>query len=182
MESRTRPVQTIQWARSRRRGPSRRRRASAPFVISQLSKNIEKACEAARAHRVRARAISFYLKTQEFTYHRVELDLPSATANPTDILASVHDALQQPLRIWHPVSRDGGSRCARSCRKRMSVPDLFGHSVRADEAVPVLHSVDTMNRRYGRATVVPRFEHAGLGASRKAYRETRQKGRKAGRP
>jgi DNA polymerase-4 len=128
--------------------PSRSR----AFVISQLSKNIEKACEAARAHDVRARAITFYLKTQEFTYHRIELDLMAATNNPADILAAVI-ARFDDIFASGILYRATGITLREIVAVGQVAPDLFGISRASEEAVPVLNSIDMMNHKYGRATV-----------------------------
>jgi DNA polymerase-4 len=128
--------------------PSRSR----DFILSQLSKNIEHACATARAHRVRARAITFYLKTQEFTYHSIEAGLPAATADPRDILAIV---MKRFGEIYVPgiLYRATGITLRGIVRDEDVMRDLFGLSTQKEAVIPLLRSVDMMNRRYGRTTV-----------------------------
>ena len=128
--------------------PSRSRE----FILSQFSKNIEKACETARAHCVRARAITFYLKTQEFTYHRIELTLATATANPTEIIASVMSRFNE-LYVPGIFYRATGVTLRGIVHDDDIGPDLFGTLRAYDAVIPIFRSIDMMNRRYGRATV-----------------------------
>ena len=64
---------------------------------SRLSRNVERACEKLRADRIVARSFSVFLKTQEFSYRRVNGMLPRPTAYPEEVLAAI-----EPLfdRIW----------------------------------------------------------------------------------
>ena len=59
------------------------------FIFSQLSKNVEGACAKVRRAGMKASALSFYLKTQEFTYHGVQLDLPAAYDAPPEMLKAI---------------------------------------------------------------------------------------------
>jgi DNA polymerase-4 len=128
--------------------PSRSR----AFIISQLSKNIEKACTTARLHGVRARAMSFYLKTQEFTYHRIEAELTAATADPRDILAIVKNRFDD-LYVPGILYRATGITLAGIIRDADVPSDLFGISRERDAVLPLWQSVDSVNHRYGRSTI-----------------------------
>ncbi len=125
---------------------------SRAFIFSQLSKNVEHACGSARTEGVRARAVTFYLKTQEFTYHGVEFGLGAATADPTVIIASVAERFKE---VYVPgiLYRATGITLRGIVRDEDVPRDLFGHSLAADTVLPLLRSVDDMNRRYGRSTV-----------------------------
>lgn len=128
--------------------PSRSR----AFVLSQLSKNIEKACAAARTHRVRAGAITFYLKTQEFTYHRIELDLTAPTADPSVIIGVVSKRLSE-IYVSGVLYRATGITLRSIVRDEDVGRDLFDGWKASQASLPLLHSVDTVNHRYGRSTV-----------------------------
>ena len=135
--------------KSRTFSPPSRSRA---VVFSQLSKNIEHACATARLHGVRARAITFYLKTQEFTYHSLELSLINATADPVTIITLVAAHFKE-IYADGILYRATGIALREIVRNEDVPPDLFGDSARADASAPVLRSIDTMNKRYGKATV-----------------------------
>jgi DNA polymerase IV len=130
------------------------------FLYSQLSKNVEKACEKARLYSVRPRAITFFLKTQSFLYGRVELTLPVATADPRDIMRVIKPQFEK-------LYRKGVLYRATGISLRAIVPessfthDLFGEAPKTNENLSVLNSIDKLNSRYGAQTVF-------LGASMQA--------------
>ena len=126
--------------------------SSRGFIISQLSKNIEKACATARLHRVRARAITFYLKTQEFTYHRIERALALPSADPIEILRAVLSRFNE-LYVPGIRYRATGITLRAIMADEDIAEDLFGFSRQHDAIVPVLRSVDRVNHRYGRETI-----------------------------
>ncbi|MGL1213301.1 DinB/UmuC family translesion DNA polymerase, partial [Vibrio parahaemolyticus] len=81
--------------------------------------------EKARRHKVRARGVSFYLKTQEFTYHAVSLELTVPLANPMEILRHIEERLDE---VWVPgvLYRASGVTLRGLIADRASAPDLFG--------------------------------------------------------
>jgi nucleotidyltransferase/DNA polymerase involved in DNA repair len=135
------------------------------FVYSQLSKNVEKACEKARLNSVRPRAISFMLKTQSFLYGRVELNLPVATADPSDILRVLQPHFDKLFRKG-VLYRATGITLRSIITEHTFTPDFFGEGARTNTNLPVLKSVDDINRWYGAQSIF-------LGASLTAitYRE-----------
>jgi DNA polymerase-4 len=122
------------------------------FVFSQLSKNIEKACATARRYGVRARMISFYLKTQEFKYHCIELELLRSTADPSEIIEVVRRRFDE-LFVSGILYRATGITLMRIIRDLDVPSDLFGIAAGAERTVSLWQSVDQLNRRYGGATV-----------------------------
>jgi DNA polymerase-4/DNA polymerase V len=150
--------------------PSRSR----AFVISQLSKNIEHACATARLHGVRARAISFYLKTQEFTYHRIELGLPIATADPSAILEAVMSRFGE-LYVSGILYRATGITLMHIIRDQDVPHDLFGAVKERNEILPLWQSVDSMNRRYGRSSIFLASSMQALAHRDRAATRTREK-------
>jgi DNA polymerase-4 len=137
------------------------------FIFSQLSKNVEEACEKARRHDVRARGISFYLKTQEFTYHGVSLELALPTSDPSEILQAVEERFDEAYapgvlyRATGVTLRSLRADCA-------SMPDLFGESTEQERRLQAIEAVDHLNGKYGRHTLF-------LGSSMAAYMHSEKK-------
>jgi DNA polymerase-4/DNA polymerase V len=135
------------------------------FIYSQLAKNVERACERARAHGVRARAITIMLKTQSFMYGRVELTLPVASNDPRDLLAVIKPEFEKLYRPRTPYRATGIT--LRSIVPEDAVThDFFGEGEKTARNLPVLKSIDAINHRYGNQSVF-------LGSSLQAinYRE-----------
>lgn len=122
------------------------------FVYSQLAKNVERACERARAAHIAPRAMSFYLKTQEFLYGRIELALPVATADPRELLRLIaprFETLYKPRTEY----RATGVSLHSMVPENLVTTDLFGEGSKVQNNAAVFTSLDKLNRRYGRQTV-----------------------------
>ena len=135
------------------------------FVYSQLAKNVEAACEKARTHGVRARAVTVMLKTQSFTYGRVEITLPVASADPRDLLRVIQPQFERLFRRGVEY-RATGITLRSIVPENTFTPDFFGEGAKTNLNLPVLKSIDAINSKYGGKSIF-------LGASMQAinYRE-----------
>ncbi|MES2224849.1 MAG: DNA polymerase IV [Patescibacteria group bacterium] len=122
------------------------------FILSQLSKNIEMVCAKARRHKVLAREITFYLKTQEFTYKSVECALSLPTANPIVILQKVLERFDEAYKKGIEYRATGIS-LRRLVPEDRQTHDLFGEVAASHDTKKLLGAVDAMNKRYGKQTV-----------------------------
>jgi len=122
-------------------------------IFAELSKNVEAACIKARRHKVKAKALSFYLKTQEFTYFGRQLDLPVALDDPSELLRLIgyeFDEVYDPLVLY----RASGITLRSLSIEGTMTRDLFGTQEAVDAKNEMkLAAVDRLNQRYGRHTV-----------------------------
>jgi hypothetical protein len=110
---------------------------------------------------MKARALSFYLKTQEFTYHGVQLDLPTALDTPPLMLACIRARLDEVYARGILYRASGVT--LRSLETHESVtPDLFGVFAKESEKGGTFRALDSINKRYGRSTMY-------LGSSMRAH-------------
>jgi DNA polymerase-4 len=151
-------------------------RTDKAFIYSQLAKNIEHACHKARSTGARARAVTVMLKTQSFLYGRTEIDLPVATSDPRDILRVVTPHFDKLYRPNTPY-RATGITLRELITEEAFTPDLFGKGQATLQNLPVLSSIDAINKRYGASSVF-------LGSSMQAisYREHSRASKSAKRP
>ncbi len=123
------------------------------FLFAQLSKNIEVACAKLRRHKARARGASFFLKTQEFTYHSVKLEFPVPIADPTEILraarARFHEVYASGI-----LYRATGITLHTLVPDRVRMEDLFGESVAGEGRMRALASLDQVNQKHGGGTLL----------------------------
>lgn len=122
------------------------------FVFSQLAKNIENACIKARRHGLSTRKIFYFLKTQEFRHHGLEITLNSATALPNEILSVVRETFDDVFRekilyrstgiVLMDLDADAGIQ-----------PDLFGAAVKLEKWRRVYATVDALDNKFGKHTV-----------------------------
>lgn len=122
------------------------------FIFSQLSKNVEGACAKMRRAGMKASALSFYLKTQEFTYHGVQLDLRAAYDAPPEMLKAIRTRFNEVYAEGIPYRASGVTlRCLRN--ENAVTPDLFGAYAESQEREGVFRAQDAVNKKYGRNTI-----------------------------
>jgi len=123
------------------------------FILAQLSRNVEAACAKLRRARMSAHAISFYLKTQEFTYHGVQIDLPHALSTPPEMLALIASRFDGVYAEDILYRATGVT--LRSLVADVSVtPDLFGAHAEQCGKRSAFAALDLVNRKYGRGTIL----------------------------
>jgi DNA polymerase-4 len=122
------------------------------FIFSQLSRNVEDLCEKARRHRVKARGLSFYLKTQEFTYHSVSIELTVPIVSPVELLKLIEPRFDE---VWAPgiLYRATGVTIRGLIADRASMPDLFGELGTIAARSQFMGAIDHMSKKYGRHTI-----------------------------
>ncbi len=134
--------------------------ADKAFVYAQLSKNIEDACARARQYNLAAKEISFFLKTQDFRYHSMQLRLSNAASVPQEILKAVNQYFDQVFRAGRTY-RATGVVLRQLVEEEHIQNDLFGQSSAIGAVREVLAIADRADRRFGPHSV---FLGSSLGA------------------
>lgn len=122
------------------------------LLLSELSRNVEHAAMKARSHGLMARRIYYFLKTQEFRYHRMEIPLTAALQAPNQIFDEImktFDAVYQSGTLY----RTTGVTLAGLVPEGLSQSDLFGEVVKKQKWNEVFNVVDTIDKKYGTHTV-----------------------------
>lgn len=132
------------------------------FVYSQLSKNVENACIKARRWGLASAHISFFLKTQEFTYTGLELTLSHPTNVPQDMLKAIAPHFSVAFKKGTRY-RATGITLAKLQKDTPAQLDIFGAVEKTQGVRQVLASVDKVSAKYGKHSVF-------LGSSFKAMR------------
>ncbi len=125
---------------------------SRSYIFSQLSKNVERACEKARNHNQKARGISFFLKTQEFTYHAVSIELTVPTADPTQVMGFIDKRFDE-VYAEGVLYRASGVTLRGLISNESHMLDLFGEIQELASKGRSFQVVDTVNKKYGRQTM-----------------------------
>ncbi|HEV7121608.1 MAG TPA: DNA polymerase IV [Candidatus Paceibacterota bacterium] len=122
------------------------------FILSQLARNVEGACMKARRHGVRGRTCSFYLKTQDFTYDGLSLELSLPLADPREFMRLIEAEFD---RVYKPgiLYRATGFTLRSITAEHAVMNDLFGESERAETKSRILETVDGLNHKFGNGTV-----------------------------
>lgn len=138
------------------------------YIFSQLSKNIENACDKLRRHGLFAKRVSFFLKTQEFSYHGEEIVLNQRTCIPQEIL-SVIKARFNFVYKNETLYRATGVTLSALEENSPITTDIFGISIKQKNMETIYKAVDNLSRRYGKHSVF-------LGSSFQAINKKDHKG------
>jgi len=141
------------------------------FVFSQLSKNIENACIKLRRHHLFTKRFAFFLKTQDFHHHALELRLSEGICVPEKIIESVRE-------VWNTIYRDDihyratGVILMELSHEHVSTIDMFGQSRILEDVRKIHEAVDLLSDRYGKHSVF-------LGSSFRAMNDAAHRGPRA---
>ena len=124
----------------------------AKFVFSELSKNIENACIKARRWGLATSKIVFFLKTQSFAYHTVEIRLSHATSVPQDVLRVVSEHFPRAFKRGTEYRATGVTLLNLKDSDTVQL-DLFGVVIKSQALVEVFKSVDAMCKKYGKHSI-----------------------------
>ncbi len=121
-------------------------------LMMQLSKNIQGACANARRVKLRAGRVKFYLKTQEFTYRGLELEMIVPTSTPIEIVKLVRENFNKVYKGGVLYRATGVCLYSLIPEGKVAV-DLFGESMKAEKNVAIFEAVDRISRKYGNDTI-----------------------------
>jgi DNA polymerase-4/DNA polymerase V len=126
---------------------------SRSFLFSQLSKNVEHVCAKARRGGVAAKGITFYLKTQEFTYHSVSFEMAVPIADPGAILERINERFDE-IYAEGILYRASGVTLRTLVSEQAGMSDLFGETNQILKKAKILSALDVLNKKYGKQTVL----------------------------
>lgn len=140
------------------------------YIFSQLSKNVEEACMKLRRHHLASKNVYFFLKTQEFKYQGLEIQLPHLVCAPQEILKIVEEKFDE---VYKPnvLYRATGINLNRLTKNTVIV-DLFGESEGIENINTVYNFVDTLSHKFGRHTIFlgSSFKALGVAPQKRAKR------------
>ena len=138
------------------------------YIFAQLSKNVENACIKLRRHCLFTKRVAFFLKTQEFRYHGLELELSQYVSIPEEILKLIRESFNA---IFKPntMYRATGITLMELRHQNTQTNDLFGQNVCIEKIQTIHEAIDRVSARYGKHAVF-------LGSSLKAMNEPSLKG------
>jgi DNA polymerase-4 len=123
-----------------------------PFLLSELSKNVEAACLKARHYHLAAKRVHFFLKTQEFRYHAIEIPFLSPVNLPEIILPQIEKVFNKVYRSDR-IYRTTGVTLRELISQRVTQPDLFGNSIKTDSLEMIHEQIDSLEEKFGRHVV-----------------------------
>ncbi len=122
------------------------------YLLNQISSNVENACIKARMHRVKARHIRFYLRTQDLFYKSFEISLNTPLSTPTEILKLVERNFDK-IFDKNTLFRATGIALSGIVTEDRISNDLFGESMKINKNETVFRVVDNIAQKYGQNTI-----------------------------
>lgn len=122
------------------------------IIMAELSGNVERACERARALHLMTKSISFFVKSADFAYRFADAHVPLYTSNPSTLLAALEPLLPTLLKHGETIRSTGVT--LRDLRRIEDVPrDLFGVQETAQEKNIVDEVADKLREKFGHDAV-----------------------------
>ncbi len=122
------------------------------YIFSQLSKNVENACIKLRRHDLYTDRCAFFLKTQDFHYHSLDIILSHATYIPQDILSIIKEKFYLVYKS-NILYRATGIVLMNLSHNYTQTIDLFGNYLKADKIKKIYDAVDNISHKYGKHSV-----------------------------
>lgn len=125
------------------------------FLLAQSALNLELSCFKARAYKLLAQSIVFFIKDRDFNIYSKEITLPYPSAYPKEILPLLREAFES---LYSPdlLYRQVGVILKDLISQRSFQLSLFGKGAKmAPEKEERLYAaIDKLNLKYGRTTVI----------------------------
>ena len=133
------------------------------FLLSQLSKNTEEACAKARHYKLVAKKFSIFLKTQDFKYAHLLVNLSSPTNAPEIIISLIENKFKE-IHNKGVLYRTTGVVLQDLISDSVSQQgDLFGGNNKASKFEQVHKQIDLLEEKFGKRVVY-------LGSTQKALK------------
>lgn len=143
VEKEERPQKSLQSTRSFPKSSNDK-----SYVFSELSKNIEIACERMRIIGRATNHFSIFIKTTKFRYYTEDIKMPFYTQNPSDILRYANSAFNK-IYSKHTEYRTTGITLINLVDEDKIPTDLFGIQKGIFEQKRLLEKIDTLKTRFG---------------------------------
>lgn len=118
------------------------------FLFSELSRHAEDVARSARQEGLAATRVSFFLKTRDFRYHRVECALAAPSALPHEILAAIRASFGSAF-LPGMIYRATGVTLLGLVPISHVTRDLFSSQIQPDANKKIYQVIDEVVSRHG---------------------------------
>ena len=131
------------------------------FLLSQLSKHIEDACRKARYYKLVPKKFSIFLKTKDFKYSNVLIQLPSPSNSP-EILTPLARENFDKIYSKNLLYRTTGVVLQDLTQNFVAQNDLFGSNNKTDKFKTIHEQIDALENKFGKRAVYLASTHEAL--------------------
>lgn len=122
------------------------------FLIAQLTKNMENACIKARRHRLLAKGIILFLRTQDFKDSGVEIRLTHPSAHPSELFEFLIKGFKEIYNPSHLYRQTGVILTGLIPSENVQY-SLFDDMRKIEKMERIYNIVDRLSERFGKHTV-----------------------------
>ncbi len=123
------------------------------FLISQLTKNLENACIKARRHRLLAKGLIVFLRTEDFKDAGIEIRLTHPSAYPSDLFEFLERGFEE-IYDSSKLYRQTGITLTRLIPAENVQYSLFDDIIRIEKIEKIYNVIDRLSERFGKHTVI----------------------------
>lgn len=127
-------------------------RTEKEFVFAELAKNIENACRKARACRRAPKALSFYIKTQDFRYLSGQIKFPRPTNIPHEMITAVRPVFDK-IFVRGERYRATGVNLWDMAGEEWQQTDIFGGQAHSLKMRTLYEQIDRVEARFGKHVI-----------------------------
>lgn len=121
-------------------------------LFAELSRNVENACIKARSHNLRAKTVTWFLKTKDLKFEAYKIKLEQPSNFPNIILENIQ-AQFDAMNIQGKIYKTTGVTLSDLIDENCIQEDLFGFSHVDDKSANIFKTIDILNKKYGRHIV-----------------------------
>lgn len=121
------------------------------FIFSQLSKNIENACIKLRRYNLRTKKASFFLKTNDFKYTVIEVELMNAVNTPKSLVGLAEEKFEELFQ--KNILYRGSGVVLLELSSGLTQNDLFGERAVVEKYEMVYKAIDEIAEKFGKHSV-----------------------------
>ena len=125
-----------------------RNSSDSKFIFSQFSKNIEKACAKARRYNLEATSVSFFLKTADFNYKKININLENHTNIDIEIIKVLAENFKSLFSAYLKYRATGLTlKNLKEVSGKQS--DIFNNHLKTKKLNNLFYACDKIHKHYG---------------------------------
>lgn len=136
-------------------------------LFAELSRNVENACIKARNHNLRAKTVTWFLKTKELKFETYQIKLDESSNLPNVILGKIREQFDR-ISIQDKVYRTTGVTLTDLVDEEHVQEDLFSYHQVNNDIADIFKTVDGLNKKHGRHIVHMASSMKGISRERSA--------------
>lgn len=122
------------------------------FLLSELSKHVEDACEKARHYKLVPTKISFFLKTKDFQFFHCTIPISTPTSVPEIMIPLIYEKFENVYKKG-VLYRTTGVILQNLSLSHSTQQDMFGNSDKVNKFEKIHNQIDSLENKLGKRVI-----------------------------